>query len=128
MHLQTMHQRGSSELCKRKKPACTIIQINLECSDREDEDKEDELEINEDEEAPQDEEEFEDWEEEWFSVSVDAKCESVERGTMIAIYSYPKTIKRFYIIHATGTGITSEDMEDEFKHIIRKGEKFITGL
>ena len=47
---------------------------------------------------------------------------------MIAIYSYPKAIKRFYIIHATGTEITSEDMEDEFKHIIRKGEKFITGL
>ena len=41
MHLQTMHQRGSSELCKGKKPACTIIQINLQCSDREDEDKED---------------------------------------------------------------------------------------
>lgn len=128
MHLQTMHQRRSSELCKGKKPACTIIQINLQCNDREDEDKEDELEIIEDEEAPQDEEEFEDWEEkEWFSVSADAKCEFVERGTMIAIYSYPKAIKRFYIIHVTGTGITPEDMEDEFKHI-RKGEKFITGL
>ena len=47
---------------------------------------------------------------------------------MTAFYSHPKAIKLFYIIRVTDTGITSEDMEDEFKHVIRKAEKFITGL
>ena len=100
-------------------------------SDREDEDEEDELEMNEDNEVAQDkEEEFEDWEEgeDRFSVSADAKFECVETGTMIAIYSHPKAIELFCIIRVTDTGIASEEMEDEFKHVIRKSEKFITGL
>ena len=84
----------------------------------------------EDKEAAQDkDEEFVDWEEEdQFSVRTDAKFESVKRGTMVAIYSHPKAIELFYIIQVIDTGIISEDMEDKFKHVIRKGEKFITGL
>ena len=84
--------------------------------------------MNEDEEAAQDkDEEFEDWEEvdDWFSVHTDAKFESVKRGAMKAIYSHLKAIK---LICATVSGIASEDMEDKCKHVIGKGEEFITVL
>lgn len=47
---------------------------------------------------------------------------------MIVINSHPKAIQVFYIIRVTDTGIASEELEDEFKHVIRKGKKFITGL
>lgn len=44
---------------------------------------------------------------------------------MIAVYSRLKAIK---LICATVSRIASEDMEDKCKHVIGKGEEFITVL
>ena len=49
----------------------------------------------------------------------------MKRGAMIAVYSHLKAIK---LICATVSRIASEDMEDKCKHVIGKGEEFITVL
>ena len=78
-------------------------------------------------ESEEDNDGSEDEKDDEFAVSADAKYESVEKDTTVAVYSPPTSIELFFLVHVVDIGIAAEDMEDQFGHVVEKGYKFIRG-
>ena len=52
----------------------------------------------------------------------------VEEGSFIALYSTPNSFENFLICKVKNKGIADEDLVDFYGHIVKSGDKFITGV
>ena len=59
---------------------------------------------------------------------VNERFEFTEAGSYAALFSAPNSFEPFIVIHVKSKSIANDDMVDFYGHLVKKGDKYITGI